>query len=208
MRCYYERTYFTMDDCFQALYKELAGQGPYGFLDSSTYDCYKFLDGVLYQAGYTKTTLTADDYLKKCWNKYIWPKFYNRAVCFTDERLTDDEAANKKLMYKTFADALGPILAWMRSSDEKFSLLIANQEANKDNLLGQIKSSSVQKFNDTPQNSGDFYDDAHNSTVTKNEASTDGGTLLSRLNEVEDNLKRLYEDWSEEFRKFIFWSVQ
>ena len=70
-----------------------------------------------------------------------------------------------------------------------------------------MKSSSTQRFNDTPQNQGEFEDEAHNTNVTKNESATDGGTLLSRLNEIEENLKRLYEDWSNEFRKFIFWSV-
>ena len=94
----------------------------------------------------------------------------------------------------------------MSSSDTKFSLLIANQEANKNNLLGQIKASTISRFNDTPQNGGDFSDDNHTTTITTGESLTDGGTLLSRLNEVEDNLKRLYEDWSNEFRRFIIWS--
>lgn len=212
MRCYYVRTYFTMDDCYQAMYADtpgIAGKGPYGFHGTEgLYDCYDFFNNVFYRVGYTQLLDEASKYLYICWKNYIWPKFYNGAVCFTDERLTDDEAANNQLMFQAFADSLGPIIAWLRASDTKFSLLIKNQEANKENLLGQIKSSSVQKFNDTPQNGGDFSDNGHNSTVTKNEASTDGGTLLSRLNEVEDNLKRLYEDWSNEFRKFIFWSVQ
>lgn len=206
----FERTYFSMDDCFQAMYGTMAKKGPYGFLGSlnqTMTDCYKFLNGCLYRADYAGVTITPNDYLSNCWNKYIWPKFYNRTICFTDEQLTDDEEANNKIMFTAFADSLGPILAWMASSSEKYSLLIANQEANKDKLLGQIKSSSTQRFNDTPQNQGSFDDDKHNTSVTKSEAMTDGGTLLSRLNEIEDNLKRLYEDWSNEFRKFIFWSV-
>ena len=95
----------------------------------------------------------------------------------------------------------------MNASDHKFSLLISNQEANKDKLLQQIKSSSVNRFNDTPQNQGQFEDDSHNTNVTKTENATDGATLLARLNEIEDNLKRLYEDWSNEVRIFIIWSA-
>lgn len=206
----FERTYFSMDDCYQALYEEtpgVAGKGPNGFHSTGSYDCYNFFNSVLYQAGYTSLTDTASKYLVICWQSYIWPKFYNRAVCFTDEQLTDDEATNQQLMFQSFADSLGPIISWLRASDKKYSTLIANQEANKDKLLGQIKSSSSQHFNDTPQNRGDYEDDEHNTNVTYTNSATDGGTLLSRLNEIEDNLKRLYEDWSNEFRKFIFWSV-
>lgn len=86
-------------------------------------------------------------------------------------------------------------------------MIIANQEANKNNLLSQIKASSTTKFNDTPQDGGDFSDNNHTSTVTSVESGVDGGTLISRLNEVENNLKRLYKDWANEFRQFIIWSV-
>lgn len=211
---YFERTYFSMDDVYQGYYENIpgiAGKGPAGFHTTGVHDCYVFIDNILSAVGYTRlnavATITASKYLNICWKEYIWPKFYNRAVCFTDEQLTDDEEANKQLMYQSFADSVGPIIAWLKESDTKYSLLIKNQEANKDKLLGQIRSSSTQHFNDTPQNQGEFEDDAHNTNVTKSESTTDGGTLLSRLNEIEDNLKRLYEDWSNEFRKFIFWSV-
>ena len=66
----------------------------------------------------------------------------------------------------------------------------------------------MQRYNDTPQNQGEYDDNAHNTTTTKTEAYSDGGTVLSRLNEIEDNLKRLYENWSNEFRRFIIWSAE
>ena len=90
---------------------------------------------------------------------------------------------------------------------DKYSLLIQNLEANKAKLLDDVKSSSVARFNDTPQNSGDFSDDNHTSTLTKTENSSNVGTMMQRLNEIEDNIKQLYIDWSNEFRKFIIWSV-
>lgn len=95
----------------------------------------------------------------------------------------------------------------MLASDTKYSLLINNLENNKTKLLNQIKSSSVNRFNDVPQNQGEYEDNAHNTNVTTVESNTDGATLLARLNEIEDNMKRLYEDWSNEFRQFIIWSV-
>ena len=98
-------------------------------------------------------------------------------------------------------------MSWWQSSTEKYSLLIQNLENNKSKLLDDVKSASISRFNDTPQNSGDFSDDQHTSTTTKTENSSNVGTMMARLNEIEDNIKQLYIDWSNEFRKFIIWSV-
>ena len=86
-------------------------------------------------------------------------------------------------------------------------MLIQNLEANKAKLLDDVKSLSVARFNDTPQNSGDFSDDNHTSNITTTTSSSNVGTMMQRLNEVEDNIKQLYIDWSNEFTKFITWSV-
>ena len=86
-------------------------------------------------------------------------------------------------------------------------MLIQNLNNNKQKLLDDVKSSSVARFNDTPQNSGDFSDDQHTSNITTTTSSSNVGTMMQRLNEIEDNIKQLYIDWSNEFRKFIIWSV-
>ena len=86
-------------------------------------------------------------------------------------------------------------------------MLIQNLNNNKQKLLDDVKSSSIARFNDTPQNSGDFSDDQHTSNITTTTNSSNVGTMMQRLNEIEDNIKQLYIDWSDEFRKFIIWSV-
>ena len=86
-------------------------------------------------------------------------------------------------------------------------MLIQNLNNNKAKLLDDVKSSSIARFNDTPQNSGDFSDDKHTSNITTTTNSSNVGTMMQRLNEIEDNIKQLYIDWSDEFRKFIIWSV-
>ena len=77
---------------------------------------------------------------------------------------------------------------------DKYVMLIQNLELNKAKLLDDVKSSSLARFNDTPQNSGDFSDDNHTSTITKTENSSNVGTMMQRLNEIEDNIKQLYID--------------
>lgn len=200
---YNDRRYFTLDDIRHNIALFPNSEGPF-VAEFNALSMDEFIKDVIKNCGWQQPSVnwTFSDYLDICWQKYIWPKFYDKAICYTDDETVADDDSEK-----VFANFIGPIIAWMSSSDTKFSLIIANQEANKSKLLGQIKASTVSKFNDTPQNEGDFSDDTHTTTITTGESSSDGGTLLSRLNEVEDNLKRLYEDWSNEFRKFIIWSA-
>lgn len=202
---YNDRRYFTLDDVKRNIDLLPITEGPFA-MEVAVVKMAEFISKVIKKCGWTTPLRDWNDsfsnYIDICWQNYIWPKFYDKAICYTDDdTIADDDSA------KVFASFIGPIIAWMSSSDTKFSLLIANQEANKTKLLGQIKSSSVNRFNDTPQNQGQFEDDSHNTNFTKTESATDGATLLARLNEIEDNLKRLYEDWSNEFRKFIIWSA-
>ena len=200
------RRYFTLDDVKRNIDLLPITEGPFA-MEVAVVKMAEFISKVIKKCGWTTPLRDWNDsfsnYIDICWQEHIWTKFYDKAICYTD----DDEVADDD-SEKVFSNFIGPIIAWMTSSDTKFSLLISNQEANKTKLLDQIKSSSVNRFNDTPQNKGTFEDNEHNTNVTKTENATDGATLLARLNEIEDNLKRLYEDWSNEFRKFIIWSAE
>ena len=197
---YYERTYYTLDDIRKAIGGSyLTGEGPYS-MNNRYFSL--FLNTCLTEAGYdTPPIATETNESNKCFHDYIWPRFYQEFVIYTDSDESED-------FVKKFARTkVGQIFAWWKSSSDKYSLLIQNLENNKSKLLDDVKSASTSRFNDTPQNSGDFSDDQHTSTVTKTENSSNVGTMMSRLNEIEDNIKQLYLDWSNEFRKFIIWSV-
>ena len=199
------RRYFTLDDVRHDMAFYSTEEGPF-VIEAKSSRMTDFISSVMRSCGWIAPNAawinSFSNYIDICWQEHIWPKFYDKAICYTDDdEIADDDSE------KVFSNFIGPIIAWMTSSDTKFSLLISNQEANKTKLLDQIKSSSVNRFNDTPQNQGQFEDNEHNTNVTKTENATDGATLLARLNEIEDNLKRLYENWSNEFRKFIIWSA-
>ena len=199
------RRYFTLNDVRHDMALYPTEEGPF-VMEKNAAKMSDFISSVMQSCGWIAPSAdwnnSFSNYIDICWQEHIWTKFYDKAICYTD----DDEVADDD-SEKVFSNFIGPIIAWMTSSDTKFSLLISNQEANKTKLLDQIKSSSVNRFNDTPQNKGTFEDNEHNTNVTKTENATDGATLLARLNEIEDNLKRLYENWSNEFRKFIIWSA-
>ena len=198
-----ERTYYTLDDIRKALATVSAsyssGDGPYALNNKSFSE---FLNDCLKKVGLSlHSNIIEGTEASKCFHDYIWPRFYQEVVIYVDSDESED------FVEKFARTKVGQIFAFWISSTEKYSLLIQNLEANKAKLLDDVKSSSVARFNDTPQNSGDFSDDNHTSTVTKTENSSNVGTMMSRLNEIEDNIKQLYLDWSNEFRKFIIWSV-
>ena len=197
-----ERTYYTLDDIRIKVGISPNDKGPYTIANASNASLSSFLMNCFYKISYSlPPTLTETTEAKTCFKEYIWPRFYQEAIIYTDS----DEI--ESFLEKFCRTKAGQIMSWWKSSIEKYSLLIQNLEANKTKLLDDVKSSSVARFNDTPQNSGDFSDDAHTSTVTKTENSSNVGTMMARLNEIEDNIKQLYLDWSNEFRKFIIWSV-
>ena len=198
-----ERTYYTLDDIRKEVELYLNSAGPY-VMSASYSDLTTFMNGCLEKAGLTTppiTTTTETNESNNCFRDYIWPRFYQEVVVYTD---SDESESFVEKFCKTKA---GQIMAWWQSSTDKYSLLIQNLENNKAKLLDDVKSSSIARFNDTPQNSGDFSDDNHTSNITKTESSSNVGTMMQRLNEIEDNIKQLYIDWSNEFRKFIIWSV-
>ena len=196
-----ERTYYTLDDIrkYINIYKNY--NGPFSMLTASS-GFISFMNKCLLYSNYSEIEGTVEDAQGyECFVNYIWPRFYQEAIIYVDSDEDED------LVQKFCRTKVGQIFAWWKSSMEKYTMLIQNLEANKKKLLDDVKSSSTSRFNDTPQNSGDFSDDAHTSTITKTENSSNVGTMMARLNEIEDNIKQLYMDWSNEFRKFIIWSV-
>ena len=198
-----ERTYYTLDDIRKALVT-ISGtwteaNGPYSMSNKSFGE---FLNACLQKAGLTAhSAILEGTEASKCFREYIWPRFYQEVVVYVDSDESED-------FVKKFASTkVGQIFAWWLSSVEKYSLLIQNLTNNKNKLLDDVRSYSSSRFNDTPQNSGDFSDDQHTSNITTTTSSSNVGTMMQRLNEIEDNIKQLYIDWSNEFRKFIIWSV-
>ena len=195
---YYERTYYTLDDIRKTL-DGYSGEGPYSMI-GRTFST--FINACLKKVNFTLfSAFTETDESNTCFVDYIWPRFYQEAVIYVD---SDEDESFVEKFCRTKA---GQIISWWQSSLEKYNLLIQNLETNKNKLLDDVKSASISRFNDTPQNSGDFSDDQHTSTTTKTENSSNVATMMARLNEIEDNIKQLYMDWSDEFRKFIIWSV-
>ena len=83
---------------------------------------------------------------------------------------------------------------------EKMLSLYASQDSH---LLDGISTttSGTSRFNDTPQDGGDFSDDEHTTTITQQsgEVLNDGDTKMGRINEIQMNYRNLLLDWANEF---------
>lgn len=75
--------------------------------------------------------------------------------------------------------------------------IYANQKAN---LLNKVESNTTQRYNDTPQNGGDWSDDEHTSNITRIENSNDFTPLMDRINEIQNKLRNIQKDWEDEFK--------
>ena len=62
-------------------------------------------------------------------------------------------------------------------------------------------TTNISRFNDTPQNGGDFSDDNHTSSITQGEQTveSDMSSIMERLAETYKNFHSIIRDWSNEF---------
>lgn len=89
----------------------------------------------------------------------------------------------------------------------KYSKLLSVYSSIDSNLLAKINTHSdgVSKFNDTPQDSGDFDTDTHLSNITRQETDTgtDGDTPMGRVAEIQEKYDNILLRWSNEFESLF-----
>lgn len=138
-----------------------------------------------------------DQYTKELMQKYVWPEMWNAKVIYLDtckrEKPTDVETI--KALRK---EALGSIYKWI--NDTYFVYVDRIKAAENVDLMGDIKSETFNRFNDTPQaSSTGFDDDAHATNTTKTTTSSAGGTPAARLSEIYKFIRNQYKLWADDF---------
>ena len=87
------------------------------------------------------------------------------------------------------------MMSIMEQSYDRYSTLLKNYADQKANLLNKVEA--ITRFNDTPQDSGEFADDRHTTHITT--SKNDYDTLMARINEIDRDYRNLLKDWTEEF---------
>lgn len=163
---------------------------------------------------FTITSWSTDSVLNTLLEEYVWPEYYSCYIAVESEEFDAWQAMDPTfdpeidLTLETKREIGGRIYAWLNRSMPVYKTLIANLEAEKSHLLDKISSQSQSRFNDTPQDGGDFSDDNHTTNITTTTVTNDVATPIARLAEIEAGLKNYYSSWSKEFEQFIIWSAE
>ena len=138
-----------------------------------------------------------DTYTKELMQKYVWPEMWDAKVIYLDtcERSKPVDTETIKTLRK---QALGSIYSWISSTYMVYVDRI--KAAENVDLMGDIKSETFNRFNDTPQSSSTGFDsDTHATNTTKTTTSSAGGTAAARLSEVYGFIRNQYKLWADEF---------
>ena len=138
-----------------------------------------------------------DQYTKELMQKYVWPEMWDAKIIYLDS-FKPKELVSVDTINLLRKQALGNIYKWI--NDTYFVYVDRIKAAENVDLMGDIKSETFNRFNDTPQSSSTgFDDDAHATNTTKTTTSTAGGTAASRLSEVYKFIRNQYQLWADDF---------
>lgn len=142
-----------------------------------------------------------EPYIRQLFANYLFPKYWDCYILPPMEENTEDE---EDLVYRRFFNKL---LSLLSSTAKKYVVLIKAYSEKESDLLDKITSVSdgTSRYNDTPQDGGDFSDDEHTTNInqTHTETSSDYETPIKRLKEIRDNLEDCYNAWAFEFAKLF-----
>lgn len=103
-----------------------------------------------------------------------------------------------------FRDFVSKLLEVYFETLDRYKTLIDLYNDQTSHLLDQINSKTVMRYNDTPQNGGDWSDDGHTTNITQNETNTDVLPLMDRLNTIQNSYRNLIREWADEFKGLFF----
>ena len=128
------------------------------------------------------------------WCKYFANGHLKDYVIRTENEDTVDQA---------YVDWMTDFVYILDLTYNKYKKLIELYQSEENNLMKQLESTGVVKFNDTPQNTGNFEGDDYTTNVSTTTSKTDSGTIISRLSEIRALYDDIYTAWSNEFKHFF-----
>lgn len=127
--------------------------------------------------------------------QYLFPKYW-----FLYVYPCGDSESDSAKVYKSFFNRFSQLII---ATWGKYAPIIKAFKEKEGNLLARLgsESTNLTRFNDTPQNTGDFKDEAHTTTATQstNETSSDYETPINRLAEIREKFENVYNAWAQDF---------
>ena len=129
--------------------------------------------------------------------QYIIPKYWESYLLPYGREDTEEEKAE---VYKKFFDRFAQLCI---ATFHTYAPIIKAFKEKEGQLLAQVQSTSdlVNRFNDTPQEGGDYADENHTTTATTANTITrsDYETPINRLREIREKYENLYNAWAKDF---------
>lgn len=140
------------------------------------------------------------EYFNKLW-QLVYARYRKHYCIKTDEEI-------KTFTYNVIVSDfwITYLNIWIYTRD-KYIKLLSIYKDQEDKLMNQISSESsfVNRFNDTPQDKGDFDSDEYTTNINHgtNTAKTDGATPIARIEEISRAYELVYLRWVNEFDKLF-----
>ena len=102
---------------------------------------------------------------------------------------------------------MGKLIMVLEMTSPRYLKLLEVYETAKNQLLDpvEITTGGITRFNDTPQDEGDFANDSHTTNLTEDSRTTsnDLDTKMGRIKEIESNYNNVLLNWSNEFESIF-----
>lgn len=171
----------------------------YDFTEELPHGDLPSLTQVLTRMGISYTASTLEEELFD----HVYDRYWKEYCLFTEKEIGTSESEVVQAWFPFWLRFYN-ILQWTK---EKYETLITYYRSNLTKLMDDVVTTSdgMSRFNDTPQNTGDFSDDSHSSSINQNESTfhDEKDTKVQRLKEIQDKMSNIMLDWVNEFDKLF-----
>ena len=160
------------------------------------------LYGLVYENASTGTNDILNMLMRMVYSRYYDFDVYRKAIRWNaDESTATPSSADRKNIYRR-------MVGLFNLTSPRYLVLLKQFNDKASDPIGKISSTSTgqTRFNDTPQDSGDFDDDSHTTNLTDSTATTesDTGSIMERLDSLYKNWRSVLRDWTNEFRGLFY----
>lgn len=153
---------------------------------------------------FTLSEFFTDDLINDIVNALMWIVYCRHDLDYVYEIVLpyDEEYELQEIDFKK---AMKNVLNVLNNTIPRYIPMLQQNEYASVDPVAPVSSVTTgrTRFNDTPQNDGDYNDETHATNVSESESEikVDSGSLVSRLSEMFKDFRSIMLDWSNEFNK-------
>ena len=197
-----KRVYFTYQEILDYLDYDGHPQFPNDKSMNQAWFTDMLEDSPLEFAVYTLSEFFTDSLINAIVNALMGVVYNRHAydfICSKDVGINEDAEIDGEVFIKAFT----PLINVINNTLPRYVPLLQQNEIYSTAPIAPIgsKTTGRTRFNDTPQDEGEYNDEEHATNVSKSttETEVDSGSIVSRLDELFKNFRSIILEWSNEF---------